>query len=155
VGYDSLIVATGAVNTWFGHDEWQHFAPGLKSIDDATEMRRHILYAFEAAEREPDAEKRKAWLTFVVVGARPTGVELAGALGEIANDTLRDDCRAIRPEEAQILLLDGSPRVLPPFPEELSHHAERALIRLGVRCRNNVRVTEVTRDGVRIHCDRG
>ena len=109
IGYDSLVVATGAKNHYFGNDQWAEFATGLKSLEEATHIRHRILYAFEAAEKERDPEKRRAWLTFVVVGAGPTGVELAGALGEIANDTLKDDFRAIRPEEARILLLDGAP----------------------------------------------
>ena len=111
---------------YFGNDKWAAFAPGLKSIEDATGIRHRILYAFEAAEKEPDPEKRRAWLTFVVVGAGPTGVELAGALGEIANDTLKGDFRSIRPEEARILLLDGSPRVLTPFDPELSTEGRSA-----------------------------
>jgi NADH dehydrogenase len=150
VPYDSLIVATGAQNHYFGSDHWAEFAPGLKSLEDATRIRHRILYAFEAAEKETDPEKRRAWLTFVVVGAGPTGVELAGALGEIANDTLREDFRSIRPEESQILLLDGSPRVLSPFAEELSRKAEDSLIRLGVRPVANVKVVAVDRYGVRV-----
>ncbi|MEO8027277.1 MAG: FAD-dependent oxidoreductase, partial [Bryobacteraceae bacterium] len=126
VSYNVLVVATGARNFYFGHDDWQATAPGLKSIEDATAMRRKILYAFEAAEREPDPGKRRAWLTFVVVGGGPTGVELAGALAEIANDTLRHDFRDIDPTEARILLLDGGPRLLAAFPEELSEKAERS-----------------------------
>ena len=148
IEYDTLIVATGSQNHYFGHDHWEEHAPGLKTIEDATRIRQKILFAFEAAEREADAEARRAWLTFVVVGAGPTGVELAGALGEIANDTLRHEFRSIRPEDARILLLDGSPRLLPPYPEELSHRAEQQLIRLGVRARANVRVTAIDGDGV-------
>jgi NADH dehydrogenase len=155
VSYDSLIVATGAKNHYFGNDAWATFAPGLKSIEDATGIRHRILYAFEAAEKQPDPEKRRAWLTFVVVGAGPTGVELAGALGEIANDTLKGDFRSIRPEEARILLLDGSPRVLTPFDPELSAKAERSLIRLGVRTMLNVKVVGVDRHGVELHGARG
>jgi NADH:ubiquinone reductase (H+-translocating) len=155
VSYDSLIVATGAKNHYFGNDAWATFAPGLKSIEDATGIRHRILYAFEAAEKEPDPEKRRAWLTFVVVGAGPTGVELAGALGEIANDTLKGDFRSIRPEEARILLLDGSPRVLTPFDPELSAKAERSLIRLGVRTMLNVKVVGVDRNGVELQGARG
>jgi NADH:ubiquinone reductase (H+-translocating) len=153
--YDSLIVATGAKNHYFGSDHWAEFAPGLKSLEDATRIRHRILYAFEAAEKETDPEKRRAWLTFVVVGAGPTGVELAGALGEIANDTLRDDFRSINPEEAQILLLDGSPRVLSPFVPELSAKAEQSLIRLGVRSVLNVKVVGVDRYGVRVQSQQG
>src|SRR5205823_6264964 len=137
VEYTHLIVATGSRNFYFGHDNWPTVAPGLKSIEDATAMRHKILYAFEAAEREPDPVRRRSWLTFVVVGAGPTGVELAGALAEIARDTLREDFRHFHSEESQILLLDGSPRVLPSYPEDLSEQAARLLIRLGVRPRNN------------------
>lgn len=146
--YDSLIVATGARNHYFGSPHWEQFAPGLKSLEEATDIRHRILYAFEAAERERNPERRLAWLTFVVVGAGPTGVELAGALGEIANDTLKGDFRLIRPEEARILLLDGSPRVLTPFAPQLSAEAERALIRLGVRSLLNVKVVGVDSEGV-------
>jgi NADH dehydrogenase len=155
VPYDSLIVATGAKNHYFGSDSWAEFAPGLKTIEDATRIRHRILYAFEAAEKEHDPEKRRAWLTFVVVGAGPTGVELAGALGEIANDTPREDFRSIRPEESQILLLDGSPRVLSPFAPELSVKAEESLIRLGVRSVPNVKVVDVDRYGVRVQSSQG
>jgi NADH:ubiquinone reductase (H+-translocating) len=148
VEYDTLIVATGSRNFYFGNDAWEQYAPGLKTIEEATQIRHKILYAFEAAEREPDPEQHREWLTFVVVGAGPTGVELAGALGEIANDTLKNDFRNIRPEEARILLLDASPRVLPPFPPDLSQAAERSLIRIGVRSRSNVKVTSIDDRGV-------
>ena len=148
IPYDTLVVATGSRPSYFGHVDWETVAPGLKTIEDATAIRRKILFAFEAAERETDAERRREWLTFVVVGAGPTGVELAGALAEIAHDTLRHDFRSIRPEESRILLLDGSPRVLPTYPEDLSLAAERSLIRLGVRARSDVRVTEVDAEGV-------
>ena len=148
VPYDTLIVATGARNFYFGNDHWEEYAPGLKTVEEATKIRHKILYAFEAAEREPDPEKRRQWLTFVVVGAGPTGVELAGALGEIAHDTLRHDFRSIRPEEARILLLDSAPRVLQTFVPELSDSAERMLIRLGVRFINNVKVTGISAQGV-------
>jgi NADH:ubiquinone reductase (H+-translocating) len=155
IEYTHLIVATGASDTYFGHDEWRAFAPGLKSIEGATEIRHKILYAFEAAEREPDHEQRRAWLTFVVVGAGPTGVELAGALSEIARDTLRRDFRHFRSEEARILLLDTSPRVLPTYPEDLSEQAARQLIRLGVRPRTNVQVTGVDAEGVTLRTHDG
>jgi NADH dehydrogenase len=150
IEYDSLIVATGSTDSYFGHDEWRRIAPSLKSIEEATEIRQKILYAFEAAETEPDPEKRREWLTFVLVGAGATGVELAGALGEIAHDTLRNEFRSIRPEEAQILLLEGSARVLPSYPEDLSAKAERSLIRLGVRPRTNVFVTSIDETGVTV-----
>jgi NADH dehydrogenase len=155
VPYDTLIAATGACNHYFGTAHWEQFAPGLKSLEDATRIRHKILFAFEAAEREPDPAQRRAWLTFVVVGAGPTGVELAGALGEIANDTLKADFRSIRPQESQILLLDGSPRVLTPFAPELSAEAEAALIKLGVRSRLNLRVTGVDENGVDVDTGHG
>jgi len=149
VAYDSLIVATGSQSSYFGKEEWREWAPSLKSIEEATAIRHKILYAFEAAERlHDDEQERRAWLTFVIVGAGATGVELAGALGEIANETLKHDFRCIRPEEAQILVVDGSPRVLPAYPEDLSARAEAALIKLGVRVRNGLKVTNVDGDGV-------
>jgi len=155
IEYTHLIVATGAVNSYFGHDDWRAFAPGLKSIEDATAMRHKILAAFEAAEREPDPAQRRAWLTFVVVGAGPTGVELAGALAEIARDTLRRDFRHFRPEESRILLLDGSPHVLPAYPVDLSEQAARQLIRLGVRPRTNVRVVDMDAEGLTLQTPDG
>lgn len=155
VPYDTLIVATGAQNYFFGHDEWQKLAPGLKSIEDATAIRHNLLYAFEAAEREPDPTLRRAWLTFVIVGAGPTGVELAGALAEIAHDTLRHDFRSIRPEESRILLLDGSPHVLSAYPVSLSIEAKRSLIKLGVRSRTGVQVTSIDAYGVTLDTPSG
>jgi NADH dehydrogenase len=155
VPYDSLIVATGAQNYYFGHDEWQKIAPGLKSIEDATAIRHNLLYAFERAEREPDPAVRREWLTFVIVGAGPTGVELAGALAEIAHDTLRNDFRSIRPEESRILLLDGCPHVLATYPQSLSIAAERSLIKLGVRPRLGVRVTSIDAHGVTLETPSG
>jgi NADH:ubiquinone reductase (H+-translocating) len=141
--YDTLILAAGAHHHYFGHDEWEPLAPGLKTVEDATEIRRRILLAFERAEREPDAAERHAWLTFAIVGAGPTGVELAGALGEIANDTLRHDFRSINPAEAVILLVEGADRLLPSFPPDLSAKAERALTALGVRTRVLTTVTDL------------
>ena len=155
LAYTHLIVATGASNHYFGHDEWRTVAPGLKSIEDATAMRHKILAAFEAAEREPDPAVRRAWLTFVVVGAGPTGVELAGALAEIARDTLRRDFRNFHSEEARILLLDGSPHVLPTYPEDLSEQAARQLIRLGVRPRTRVQVTAMDGEGLTLRTPEG
>jgi NADH dehydrogenase len=155
VPYDSLIVATGAQNFFFGHADWEKLAPGLKSIEDATAIRHNLLFAFEAAERQSDPATRRAWLTFVIVGAGPTGVELAGALAEIAHDTLRHDFRSIRPEESRILLLDGSPHVLSSYPVSLSVEAERSLIKLGVRSRNGVRVTSIDADGVTLDTPSG
>lgn len=150
VDYDTLVVATGSSHHYFGHDEWERFAPALKTIEDATEIRSRILLAFEKAEREPDAQARRAWLTFVVVGAGPTGVELAGTLGEIANDTLRDDFRHIDPSEACILLVEAGERVLPSYPPDLSADAERSLIRLSVRTMTKTAVTMVDESGVTV-----
>jgi NADH:ubiquinone reductase (H+-translocating) len=150
VSYDYLIVATGATHSYFGHPEWETNAPGLKSIDDALEIRRRVLIAFEAAERESDPEKQAAWLTFVVVGAGPTGVELAGALSEIARHTMLRDFRRINPSSARVLLVEGRDRVLPPYPPDLSQKAARQLEDLGVEIVTNAVVTEVTGEGVRI-----
>ena len=150
VPYDTLIVATGSSHHYFGHNEWEKYAPALKTIEDATEIRSRILLAFEKAEREPDADARRALLTFVVVGAGPTGVELAGALGEIANDTLRDDFRHIDPSAARIILIEAGDRVLPVYPPDLSADAERSLIRLSVRTMTHTAVTEVDETGVTV-----
>ncbi len=155
VPYDSLILATGAAHSYFGNSEWEQRAPGLKTLEDATEMRRRMLYAFEAAEMEPSPEARSQWLRFVVVGAGPTGVELSGAIGEIANKTLREEFRRIRPEEAQILLLDAGERVLAGYPPELSASAEKALIALGVRTRTKVKVTAIDAGGVTLETAAG
>jgi NADH dehydrogenase len=153
VPYDDLIVATGATHAYFGHDDWAELAPGLKTIENATAIRSRLLAAFEHAEREQDPANRRAWLNFVIVGGGPTGVELAGAIGEIANDTLRHDFRHINPREAHILLVEGEPRVLPSFPADLSAKAEKQLIELGVRTRDGARVTQIDEDGVTIHGD--
>ncbi len=150
VSYDFLILATGAENDYFGREEWRERARGLKTVEDATAIRARILAAFEAAERESDPRRRLDWLTFVVIGAGPTGVELAGALGEIARKTLRNDFRRIRPEQARILLVDAGERVLGAYPEKLSRAAEQHLIGLGVRARCGLRVEEVTEEGVRV-----
>lgn len=155
VEYDSLIVATGVRNCYFGHDEWDRYAPGLKTIEEAAQIRQKVLFAFEAAEREPAPAKRAEWLTFVVVGAGPTGVELSGALGEIASQTLKNDFRTIRPEEARILLLDGAERVLPHFHPKLSASAESALLKLGVHAFLNLRVTNIAEDCVTAVGDHG
>src|ERR1700756_2809807 len=152
IGYDTLIVATGATHQYFGHDEWSEFAPGLKNIDDATAMRGRILLAFEAAEREQNPEKLRAWMTFVIVGAGPTGAELAGALGEIANDTLKHDFRRINPTEAQIILVEGTDRVLPSYPPKLSEAARKMLERLKVTVRTGAMVTDVKAHSVTIKC---
>jgi NADH dehydrogenase len=148
--YDTLIVATGATHSYFGHDEWEQFAPGLKNLDDATAMRGRILLAFEAAERERDPEKLRAWMTFVIVGAGPTGAELAGALGEIAHDTLRHDFRAIDPSQTRIILVEGTDRALPSYPPKLSEAAQKMLERLGVTVRTGAMVTDIRADGVTI-----
>jgi NADH dehydrogenase len=146
--YDHLIVATGATHHYFGNDQWAPLAPGLKTVEDATEIRSRVLDAFERAEREPDLDKRRAWLTFVIVGGGPTGVELAGALGEIANDTLRHDFRRINPADAEILLIEGEDRVLPLFPPDLSAKAEKQLIGLSVRSLTGAKVTDIDTGGV-------
>lgn len=148
VHYDHLIVATGATHAYFGHDEWAPFAPGLKSIEDAFEIRRRIFFAFEAAERCEDPALRRAWLTFVVVGGGPTGVELAGSLAEIARRTLAGDFRRIDTTTAEIFLIEGVDRVLTAFSPALSEHAERDLAGLGVRTLKKQRVTTIDADGV-------
>jgi NADH dehydrogenase len=146
--YDALIVAAGSQSSYYGHEEWREWAPSLKSVEEATSIRHKILYAFEVAERLSDPEQRQAWLTFVIVGAGATGVELAGAIGEIARQTLRNDFRSIHPDEARIILMDGAPRVLPPFPEGLSQKAERSLARLGVEVRAGAMVERIDREGL-------
>lgn len=148
VPYDSLIVACGAQSDYFGHADWEAVSPGLKSLEDATHVRRKVLYAFEAAEREPDPARRQAWLTFVLVGGGPTGVELAGALAEIAHNTLRSDFRSIHPEEARILLVEGESRLLTTFPEKLSAAAEQSLADLGVQTKTRLKVTGIDENGV-------
>lgn len=150
IPYDTLIVATGAHHSYFGNDAWARFAPGLKTIDDATEIRRRILIAFEAAEREHVPEIRREWMTFVVVGGGPTGVELAGSLGEIAHDTLRRDFRSINSADARILLIEALPRVLPPYPEDRSASARRQLERLGVVVRTGTKVVGIDEHGVTV-----
>jgi NADH:quinone reductase (non-electrogenic) len=146
--YDSLIVATGSQSSYYGHDAWREWAPGMKSVEEATNIRHKILYAFEVAERISDPVRRRAWLTFVIVGAGATGVELAGAIGEIARQTLKNDFRSIRPEEAEIILIDGAPRVLMPFPEDLAQKAERSLAKLGVQVMTGVMVKDIDKEGV-------
>jgi NADH dehydrogenase len=150
IAYDTLIVATGAHHSYFDHPEWATMAPGLKTVEDATEIRRRILIAFEAAEREADPERRREWMTFVVVGGGPTGVELAGALGEIAHDTLKRDFRAIRSGEAKIVLVEALDRILPPYPPDRSRSAQRQLERLGVEVRTRTRVVDITERSVRV-----
>jgi NADH dehydrogenase len=150
VPYDYLVLAAGAAHAYFGHPEWADRAPGLKTLDDALEMRRRVLLAFEAAEREIDVAGQRRLLTFVIVGAGPTGVELAGALAEIARQSLRKDFRRIQPESARILLLEGGPHVLPPFAEPLRQAARRSLEQLGVEVRTHAVVTTVDDDGVMV-----
>ncbi len=148
LSYDSLIVASGSEPHYLGHDEWRLSAPGLKTVEDATAMRSRIFRAFEAAERAEDPRLIEEWTTFVIVGAGPTGVELAGALAEVARRTLREDFRTIRPERAKILLVNSHPRALPEYPSDLSGKAEAGLKRLGVIVRNKCLVTEVKPGGV-------
>lgn len=153
IPYDSLIVATGVSHHYFGNEHWKTSAPGLKTVEDAIEMRRRIFMAFEAAEKETDPEKRKAWLTFVIVGGGPTGVELAGAIAELANNTLKHDFRSIDTTEAQIVLLEGLDRILPPYPPELSAKAEQDLTKLGVTVQTQTKVTQIDGHAVTIERD--
>lgn len=146
--YDSLIVATGSQTSYYGNDGWRMWAPSLKSIEEATAIRHKILYAFECAERAATEEEARAWLTFVIVGAGATGMELSGALAEIANETLKNDFRRINPREARIILMEGGPRVLPAYPEDLSAKAEKLVARLGVEVTKNVMVTCIDAEGV-------
>jgi len=146
--YDTLILATGARHAYFGHDEWEPFAPGLKTLEDATTLRRRILVAFERAERESDPERRAALLTFVIVGAGPTGVELAGTIAELAQDTLPPDFRNIDTHKARVVLIEAGPRVLAGFSDDLSAYAQRSLKSLGVEVVLGQAVTECSSDGV-------
>ncbi len=154
VPYDYLIVATGARHAYFGHDEWESFAPGLKKIDDATELRRRILLAFEQAEMAMDEATRHRLLTFVVVGGGPTGVEMAGSIAEVAKMALARDFRHIDPRQARILLIEAGPRILPSFPPRLSAKAERALRKLGVEVLTGVAVTGCDAEGVQLGMER-
>jgi NADH dehydrogenase len=146
--YDTLVLATGARHAYFGHDEWEPFAPGLKTLEDATTLRRRILVAFERAERETDPERRAALLTFVIVGAGPTGVELAGTIAELARDTLPPDFRNIDTQSARVVLIEAGPRVLAGFPDDLSAYAQRSLESIGVEVVLGQAVTECSIDGV-------
>jgi len=146
--YDFLVLATGATHSYFGHDEWETLAPGLKSVEDALEIRRRVLSAFERAERETDAQEQRAWTTFVVVGAGPTGVELAGALAEIARRTLARDFRHVDTRRARVVLMEAAPRVLPSYPEDLSRMARDQLAALGVEVRTRTAVTGIGPDAV-------
>jgi NADH dehydrogenase len=143
LAYDILIVATGATHSYFDHPEWEENAPGLKTIEDALEIRRRVLRAFEAAERETDPERQKAWLNFVIIGAGPTGVELAGALSEIARTTMLRDFRRINPSSARVILVEGKERVLPPYPPPLSAKAADQLRHLGVEVMTDAMVTRI------------
>ena len=153
VAYDSLIIATGSSHHYFGKDEWSDIAPGMKTIEDALEVRRRIFLAFEAAEKETDPARREALLTFFIVGGGPTGVELAGALAELAYETLREDFRSINPGETKVVLLEGMDRVLPPYPGDLSVAAKKSLEKLGVEVRTNTLVTNIEGDTVTLKCD--
>jgi NADH:ubiquinone reductase (H+-translocating) len=146
--YDTLVLATGARHAYFGHDEWEPFAPGLKTLEDATTLRRRILVAFERAERETDPERRAALLTFVIIGAGPTGVEMAGTIADLARDTLPSDFRNIDTSKARIVLIEAGPRVLAGFPDDLSAYAQRSLEEIGVEVMLEQPVTECTADGV-------
>jgi NADH dehydrogenase len=143
LAYDQLVIATGATHSYFAHPEWESVAPGLKTIDDALEIRRRVLLAFEAAERETEPALQQSWLTFVIIGAGPTGAELAGALSEIARETMVRDFRRIRPESARVILLEGKDRVLPTYPPDLSEKARRQLAGLGVEVVTGALVTNV------------
>ncbi len=148
--YDFLILATGVSHAYFGHDDWARFAPGLKTLEDALEIRRRILYAFELAEREPDEARRRALLTFVVVGGGPTGVEMAGAIAEIARQVMVRDFRAIDPREARVILVEAGPRVLPAYPEDLSEKAQSSLQHLGVEVLTSSPVAGIESDRVTV-----
>ncbi|MGY8681013.1 NAD(P)/FAD-dependent oxidoreductase [Bradyrhizobium sp. UFLA05-153] len=148
VPYDTLVLATGVSHAYFGHDEWEQWAPGLKTLEDATTLRRHILVAFERAERETDPERRAARLTFVIIGAGPTGVELAGTIAEMAHHTLPGDFRNIDTRKARVVLIEAGPRVLAGFADDLSAYAQASLEKVGVEVVLGQPVTEVDRDGV-------
>jgi NADH:ubiquinone reductase (H+-translocating) len=154
IGYDYLVVATGSTHSYFGHDDWAPYAPGLKTLADALEIRRRVLLGFEMAEREPDPAKRAAWLTFVVVGGGPTGVELAGTFAEIARHTLRGEFRRIDPHSARVVLVEGAERVLQTYPAELSRKAQLQLERLGVTVWAGRLVTGVDAGGVSLGSER-
>jgi NADH dehydrogenase len=154
LAYDFLVVATGAVTSYFGHDDWRAVAPGLKDLEDAVEIRRRVLLAFEAAEREPEPETRRRHLTFVVIGGGPTGVELAGAIAELASYVLARDFRAINPTDTRVILLEGGARILSTFSPQLSERASRSLVDMGVDVRTGAKVTQIDRDGVLLGAER-
>lgn len=151
--YDYLIVATGARHSYFGHDEWEKLAPGLKSLEDAVELRRRILLSFEFAEKTTDDAARKAAMTFVIIGGGPTGVEMAGAIAEISRYTMAKDFRHIDPSEARVILIEGAPRLLAAYPPDLSESARKQLVELGVEVRTDERVTNITESGVQADGD--
>lgn len=150
IAYDALLLATGATHAYFGHDEWARHAPGLKTLDDALQLRRHLLLAFERAEAETDPGKRAAWLSFAIVGGGPTGVELAGTLAEIARHTLKNEFRRIDPSQARVRLVEAGPRVLASFPDTLSEKARWQLERLGVEVVTGTPVSGITDEGYRL-----
>lgn len=150
IPYDTLVIATGSVPAYFGHDDWPAVAPGLKTLEDATQIRRRILLAFEQAEVEPDPARRRALMTFAVIGGGPTGVELVGVIAELAHRTLRKEFRRIDPDETRVVLIEAGPRVLGAFPESLSAYAQAALTRMGVDLRLGQPVTALTQGGVQI-----
>ena len=150
IAYDALLLATGATHAYFGHDEWARHAPGLKTLDNALQLRRHLLLAFERAEAETDPGKRAAWLSFAIVGGGPTGVELAGTLAEIARHTLKNEFRRIDPSQARVRLVEAGPRVLASFPDTLSEKARRQLERLGVEVVTGTPVSDITDEGYRL-----
>src|SRR5215813_10865971 len=150
IDYDYLILATGARHSYFGHDEWEKLAPGLKSLEDAVELRRRILMAFEYAEEITDEAARRAAMNFVVIGGGPTGVEMAGAIAEISRHTLARDFRHIDPSQARVILIEGDPRLLSAFPEDLSRSAQKQLVDIGVDVRTNAGATNITECGVQI-----
>jgi NADH dehydrogenase len=150
VSYDTLILATGARHAYFGHDEWEPHAPGLKTLEDATTIRRRILSVFERAEWLTDADERRRLLTFAIIGAGPTGVELAGTIAELAHETLRRDFRTIDTREARVVLVEAGPRILSAFTEDLSAYAERALARLGVEVRTGRAVSQCSAEGIEL-----
>ncbi len=150
LSYDRLVLATGATHSYFGNDAWQRHAPGLKTLGEAIDIRHRVLAAYEAAELETDPAKRAAWQTFCVVGGGPTGVELAGALAELARHTLKRDFRVIEPRASRVVLLEAGPHILATYPEHLRESAKRQLERLGAEVRTGQRVTEITAEGVRV-----